>query len=107
MTDTQNTNEEVETQNEIEFLLSGDEVAESFIGLVAKTDPQLIRTVFSNTALLFLANARGNSEDMSDEELAEVLVDSANQAFDLIVQELESIRDAKIQFAQGTLGFHS
>lgn len=123
MTDTQNTGdniggqtaENVEGQGsakpsnnaEIEFLLSGDELAESFLGLVAKTDPQLIRIVFSNTALLFLANARGNSEEMSDEELTEVLVDSANQAYDLIVQELESIRDAKIQFAQGTLGFHS
>lgn len=90
---------------EIEFLLSGDEVAESFIGLVSKTDPHLIRSVFSNTSLLFLANARGNAEEMTDEELRDVLIEATNQAFDLILNELEGIRDAKIAFAQGSLGF--
>lgn len=106
MDDTQQNEVQAEANAEVEFLLSGDEVAESFIGLVAKTDPQLVRTVFSNTALLFLANAKGNASEMSNEELTKVLVDSANQAFDLIVAELEAIRDAKIRFAQGTLGFH-
>lgn len=93
------------TQNteapEVEFLLTGDEVAESFMGLVAQSDPLMLRTVFSNTVMLFLAKAQGNPEDLTTEEFQEVLTDAANDAFDLIVRELESVRDAKLQFAQG------
>lgn len=86
---------------EVEFLLSGDDIAESFMGLVSQSDPLLLRTVYSNTVMLYLAKAQGNPDEMSAEEFQDVLTQAANDAFDLIVKELEGVRDAKIRFAQG------
>lgn len=81
-----------------EFLLSGDNVAEAFMGLAAETDPLLLRIVFANTSALFLARERGDADEMEVDEFQEVLVRVANDAFDLIVQELGAIRDDKINF---------
>lgn len=90
-----------DTAPEAEFLLTGDEVAESFIGLVTQSDPFLLSTVFSNTVLLFLSRETGNPQEMTAEEFEEVMVGAANNSFDLIVRELERIRDAKVNFAKG------
>jgi hypothetical protein len=87
--------------DETKFLLTGDDLATSFMQVVGNTDPLLLRAIYSNTILLFLSKQEGDAENMTAEEFENVLVDTANDAFDLIVDELESVRDAKIALARG------
>lgn len=87
------------------FLMSGDEVADAFIHLAAHTDQQTIRALFSSTAMLLLSNERVSSEEPTPTEVRTALENAANGAFDLLVAELEQIRDTKLEVAKNAEAF--